>query len=389
MDRQESLMALRRADGFIRYALAIQYHGTSFLGFSFQGSQENAILDNGTDLRGIRTVEGRLREALSDLVGHENFENIQVSSRTDRGVHALKNTCHVDIRPRNKLKEPWEPDKLERALNYHLSRQRKISLTFSSSDEEEHGDDDESEQEGDSNVGDSGSLKSMFDDPPVLHARMNEFRILGATTAPALMKNNLYGLDESQPEYVDWNARYSATERTYIYRILEVVGNNSTYAIPFEWDTSWRLAEKRKLRIDRMNEGASYLIGTHDFTSFRGSHCQRLSPVVTLKEIRVTSQPYGMSYGWELDGGLLGLGTSPETSPNHLNLITIRIKGDSFVNRQVRNIVGCLVDVGRGRLEPIDVQRLLVICNRAHAPATAPAQGLFLAHVQHGDFSVH
>ena len=69
-----------------RYAVSLQYHGSSFLGFSYQGLQENCILPDGTDLRGYRSVEGSIREALAEFLGGEGrFENLQVSSRTDRG----------------------------------------------------------------------------------------------------------------------------------------------------------------------------------------------------------------------------------------------------------------------------------------------------------------
>ena len=75
-------------NGFVRYAVSCQYHGSSYLGFSYQGPQnENCILPDGTDLRGYRSVEGSIRSALTKFLGGDetHFENIQVSSRTDRG----------------------------------------------------------------------------------------------------------------------------------------------------------------------------------------------------------------------------------------------------------------------------------------------------------------
>ena len=100
--------AVRRSKGFARFALAVQYHGGSFLGVTYQGAhgedcvrrqkrRNNETKWDTVDLRGHRSVEGRLREALDDLFGTHCWENIQFSSRTDRGVHALKNTFHVDI----------------------------------------------------------------------------------------------------------------------------------------------------------------------------------------------------------------------------------------------------------------------------------------------------
>ena len=79
---QKRNMALRRVSGFQRYALSIQYHGGSFLGFSYQGDQEDKLNEDGANLRGYRSVEGRLMEALEDLVGPNHYKNIQVSKNT-------------------------------------------------------------------------------------------------------------------------------------------------------------------------------------------------------------------------------------------------------------------------------------------------------------------
>ena len=119
-------MALRRLEGFVRYAIFVQYHGSSFLGFAQQKKQEDCILPDGTDLRGFRSIEGRLRDAFEVFVGQERYENIQVSSRTDRGVHALKNTFHVDILHEHEKDIIGFPEMLRRALGYHLSRQETL-----------------------------------------------------------------------------------------------------------------------------------------------------------------------------------------------------------------------------------------------------------------------
>ena len=94
-----------RSSIFTRYAFAVQYHGGNFLGFVYQGRRgENCIVYKHniaqSDLRGIESIEGRIRRALDKLVGCQNYTNIQVSSRTDRGVHAWRNTFSVDIKPR-------------------------------------------------------------------------------------------------------------------------------------------------------------------------------------------------------------------------------------------------------------------------------------------------
>mmetsp|Transcript_11590 Transcript_11590/g.15461 ORF Transcript_11590/g.15461 Transcript_11590/m.15461 type:complete len:106 (-) Transcript_11590:264-581(-) len=75
------------------------------------------------------------------------------------------------------------------------------------------------------------------------------------------------------------------------------------------------------------------------------------------------------------------------TQPIPASLITFTISGDSFVYRQVRNMVGCLVEIGKGKLQPTHVKDLLEKRQRKLAPAMAPAHGLFLVDVEHGDFS--
>ena len=85
-------MALRKSQGFCRYAFSVQYNGTNFLGFAAQ-PHENSITPEGTDLTNMFSIEGRIRQSLRALVDYDevtNFSNFQASSRTDRGVHGIK-----------------------------------------------------------------------------------------------------------------------------------------------------------------------------------------------------------------------------------------------------------------------------------------------------------
>jgi tRNA pseudouridine38-40 synthase len=193
------------------------------------------------------------------------------------------------------------------------------------------------------------------------------------------MKNTFYSGndDDDQPALIDWNARFSATQRSYAYRIFHQPSYEDYNGIPFEWDRSWVLRDSNPLNIEDMREAALYMTGTHDFTSFRGKSCQRASPVVSMKHIVVKSQPEG-AFGL---GELFRLQSFSESK-----LVTIGIVGDSFLYRQVRNMVGCLVSVGRGKLEPTKVCDILAERDRTKAPSMAPAHGLYLVDVQHGDF---
>lgn len=370
-------MSLRRLDGFRRYALAVQYHGASFLGVTYHGDHaEDCILPDGTDLRGYRTVEGRIREALDDLFPNNQWENFKISSRTDRGVHALKNTFHVDVLDDKDDSDKCQKvlQKLGRGLNHQLARQ-----TTSWNQKQEY----QTRKQRRYNK----SYFHMFEeDDWRRHSVSDELRILSAKKAPDLMYNPYSIEDPSQPTEVDWNARFSATQRTYIYRLLSYDGQENDWGVAFEWDRSWRI--RNKLNVEAMQQAATMLEGTHDFSSFRGAKCQRTTPVVTVESLRIQSYPYGSAIAWgmSMGDGLLGMGKGrPDSCPQ---LVTVSITGNAFIYRQVRNIVACLVEVGRGRLRPDDVSEILDSRDRRRAPGMAPAHGLFLVDVQHGDFEI-
>jgi tRNA pseudouridine(38-40) synthase len=376
---------VRRSDGFARYAVSLQYHGGSFLGFSYQKNQEDKLLPDGTDLRGYRSVEGRIRQALADLFGkeHEKWENIQVSSRTDRGVHALRNTFHVDVKHAPKETSHDIVHKLRKGLNFHLSRQQ-------SSWERDSIDPSQLNRKISRKKRQQSSFSYLGTDSWTRYSPTNEVRILSAGRAPEFMVNEYAATqDSTQPPLVDWNARFSATQRTYIYRILsyhdEVVAEEEDHGTPFEWDRSWRIrggVDAAGIDVEAMQAGAKNLEGTHDFSTFRGKNCQRQSPIVTIRSIQVHCEPYGIPSS--IGGGLLGLGVGRVLQGPQL--VTISIVGNSFLYRQVRNMVGCLVEVGRGKLQPKDIPEILGSKQRSLAPRMAPAHGLFLVDVQHGDF---
>lgn len=377
-------MALR--PGFTRYAVSLQYHGSSFLGFSWQRDQEDCILPDGTDLTGYRSVEGRLREALWDLLRSRNrlreskdgvdhdsnpqFENIQVSSRTDRGVHALHNTLHVDIANRSDGKA-WCATNLHRGLNYHLSRQY-------------FGADGKSTNISRHHLPRGGMTFSRW-------SPMNEVRILNVRKAPLFMDNPFAMDDPNQPLQVEWNARFSATERIYLYRLLHSTTDERDWAAPFEWDRAWRI--NRCLDLGAMQEAASHFRGTLDVSSFRTTGCQRQSPIVTMSDVSLTTRPYGSFADlWDNNSSIrygndIGLMHMVDCPSEALLLTTILVRGNAFVYRQVRNMVGCLVAVGMGQIDASAIPNLLAQRSRRAAPSMAPAHGLFLARVRHGDFS--
>lgn len=148
-----------------------------------------------------------------------------------------------------------------------------------------------------------------------------------------------------------FHARFSATSRRYLYRIL----NRRAPAV-LERGRVWRV--KTPLDADTMALAAQSLIGLHDFTTFRDAACQAKSPVKTLDMAMVRR-------------------VAEE--------IHVTFQARSFLHRQVRSMVGSLVEVGRGRWTPEDLAAALAACDRAACGPVAPAEGLYLAEVTYDE----
>src|SRR5262249_18679445 len=145
----------------------------------------------------------------------------------------------------------------------------------------------------------------------------------------------------------DFHARFSATGRRYLYRIV-----NRRGPLAIERGRAWWVPGA--LDEAAMAAAAERLLGRHDFTSFRSSICQAASPVKTLHRLAVERA------GAE---------------------IRIHAAARSFLHHQVRNMVGTLKLVGEGRWGPADVAAALAARDRAAAGPTAPAEGLYLTEV--------
>lgn len=145
----------------------------------------------------------------------------------------------------------------------------------------------------------------------------------------------------------DFHARFSAKGRGYLYRILNrrapaVLEKNRVWWVPVPLD------------VEKMREGAKYLLGHHDFSSFRAAACQAKSPIKTLDKLDI------------------------EVCGEEIRFI---VEARSFLHHQVRNMVGTLKMVGDGHLQPDDVKRILEAKDRKAAGPTAPACGLYLSKV--------
>jgi tRNA pseudouridine38-40 synthase len=154
----------------------------------------------------------------------------------------------------------------------------------------------------------------------------------------------------------DFNARWSALAKTYRYRLYR--GKVVPPAI-------WRyvLHYPFPLDEDSMSDAAARLVGAHDFASFAASTGSEDDDRErsTVREI----------YSTEL----------MRSADNEELVFTVR--GRSFLRYMVRKMVGTLLDVGRGRLAPEDIDRLYELKDRSKSGPTVPAQGLCMVSVEH------
>lgn len=152
-----------------------------------------------------------------------------------------------------------------------------------------------------------------------------------------------------EPVGDDFHARFSATGRAYLYRIV-----NRRAPLALERGRAWQVGHR--LDAAAMHEAAQALVGNHDFTSFRAALCQAASPVKTLDRLDV------MRHGEE---------------------ITVIAEARSFLHHQVRNMVGTLKLVGEGKWTARDVAHALAARDRSAAGPTAPPDGLYLTDVRY------
>lgn len=148
-----------------------------------------------------------------------------------------------------------------------------------------------------------------------------------------------------------FHARFSATRRFYIYRIVSrraplTIENGRAWLVPHPLD------------LDAMNAASGILLGEHDFTTFRSTECQAKSPVKTLDHLTVGSV-----------GGYAG------------DFVEIATDARSFLHNQVRSITGALKLVGQGKWTSEDLKAALEAKDRAACAPVAPAHGLYLVKV--------
>lgn len=156
---------------------------------------------------------------------------------------------------------------------------------------------------------------------------------------------------EALPVAAEFHARYHAVSKTYAYSL---------------WlDRQRRLPQRRRyvwvcgpLDLAAMDEGAAFLLGEHDFAAFQNTGTVIISTIRELTAISRSPGPHAEEWVWQ-------------------------VTASGFLRQMVRNIVGCLVAVGGGKIAPETVGTILAGCDRTAAPPSAPPQGLCLEQVEY------
>lgn len=153
----------------------------------------------------------------------------------------------------------------------------------------------------------------------------------------------------AQPVDESFHARFSALKRRYRY----VIFNRDVRPTFLAFRTSWCY---RPLDENRMQAAAQYLIGEHNFNSYRAVACQAKSPVRTVSKLEVTRQG---------------------------QLVYLDIEANAFLHHMVRNIAGVLMEIGRGEQSPEWAKEILEHQDRTKGGITAPPYGLYLTEVDY------
>ena len=146
-----------------------------------------------------------------------------------------------------------------------------------------------------------------------------------------------------------FHARHDAKKRTYLYLII-----NRQPPLTLQKNKAWHI--KKKLNIKAMKKGAKLLLGTRDFSTFRASSCGAKSPIKTMEKISIKKNK---------------------------DKITLQFTSRSFLQQQVRSMVGCLKYLGEAKWNLKDFIKSFKSKNRLKCAPPAPACGLYLVKVEY------
>ena len=163
------------------------------------------------------------------------------------------------------------------------------------------------------------------------------------------LKNKFISILDIKKQKDDFHARFSAKLRTYEYIIMNRQGTLSIFR-----NRAWHV--KKKINLDLMKKGAKLLEGTHDFSTFRAASCSAKSPLKKIYPIKVSKVS---------------------------EIIKIRISSKSFLQNQVRSMVGCLKHLSTYKWSLDDFKKAFKSKKRINCAPPAPACGLYLSKIKY------
>jgi tRNA pseudouridine38-40 synthase len=146
-----------------------------------------------------------------------------------------------------------------------------------------------------------------------------------------------------------FHARFDAKKRTYQYTII-----NRQSPLALQKNKAWHI--RKKLNIKDMKKGAKLLLGTHDFSTFRASSCGAKSPIKTIEKISIKKNK---------------------------DKLILEFTSKSFLQQQVRSMVGCIKYVGEGKWKLDDFEQIFRSKKRIRCAPPAPACGLYLKNISY------
>ena len=163
------------------------------------------------------------------------------------------------------------------------------------------------------------------------------------------LKNYPISIIDLKNRNKNFHARFSAKKRVYKYLIINRVGKLS-----IDKDRGWLI--KKKLNLDLMKKGAKILLGTHDFSIFRASSCGAKSPIKTINKASIVQDE---------------------------DNISIMFESKSFLQQQVRSMVGCLKYLGENKWSMKDFKQAIASKKRSKCAPPAPPHGLYLFDIKY------
>jgi tRNA pseudouridine38-40 synthase len=163
------------------------------------------------------------------------------------------------------------------------------------------------------------------------------------------LKKNLISILDIREKNENFHARFNAKLRTYEYLIINRQGTLSIYK-----NKAWHV--KKKIDVKLMKKGAKMFEGTHDFSTFRAASCSAKSPIKKMHPIKINKKN---------------------------DMIRIKIISKSFLQNQVRSMVGCLIYLSTSKWSLIDFKKAFRSKKRIKCAPPAPACGLYLLSVKY------